>query len=396
MTFLDRTDFDNTLFSPQINKSCIFVPTTIDFIIRFRTKNMNKFYLLCCWCLLVSPCMAQNLNQGFEDPDITNGGCFSVLGNAFSNTSDEDDRILYGARSMGMSYTAIPPTPAYYISPVLPMGSHTLYFYIKPSNCGTSGAIEMGTVTNPTGTGFALVCSESVDCNGPTAWGLVSCAITTNVANPHVAIRLNGPGQTYYFDSLSITDIGGALPPFCGSLLPVDLFQLRAQIQKEAVLLTWTTASERNNKGFAIERRTANNSGWTTLGFVPGLGNTPMGRDYEFVDDQPARGVNYYRIQQFDFDGSVKNFPIVSVTKGESLRVQLSPNPVHGQLNVTLDGETESESNVLVMDAMGRVVLERSFLGKYAELNLSTLPPGAYFVRVQSGGDVMQERVLLR
>lgn len=357
---------------------------------------MNKFYSLFYTCLLAATATAQNLNQGFENPDLTLGGCLAVVGNAFSNESDFDDRVLNGTKSMSMYYVAIPPTPAYYISSALPSGNHTVSFYIKPSSCGASEAIDIGTVTNQNGDGFVPVCSQTVECSGSTVWEFVSCEISTLVINPYIAIRLNNTSKTYFFDDLAITNIGAPLPPSCLPL-PINLLGLQARLQETSVLLEWTTASERNNKGFEVERRTNGDNLWSALGFVHGAGTATMGRDYAFVDNNPARGINYYRIRQVDINGQTNNFPILPVYNGQSTRLRLAPNPAGEQLTVNLGGgEIDEASRLFVMDAMGRTLLTQTFFGKTTTLNVAELPRGTYFVQVQSGGEWAQERILLR
>ena len=339
--------------------------------------------------------MAQNLNQGFEDPDLTLGGCLAVVGNAFSNDSDFDDRILNGARSMGMYYVALPPTPAYYISSALPSGSHTVSFYVKPSSCGAAEAIEVGTVTNQNGAGFMSVCSQTVECSGSTVWEFVSCEISTLVINPYIAIRLNNTSKTYFFDDLVITNSGGPLPPSCLPL-PIDLLGQQARLREKNVLLEWTTASEHNNKGFEVERRANSDQHWSTLGFVQGAGTTAVGRDYEFVDNAPARGINYYRIRQVDVNGKTNSFPILPVYNGQSTHLLLAPNPAEEQLTVSLGNETDEASRLFVVDAMGRTLLDQIFSGKTTTLNVAVLPRGTYFLHVQSGSELVQEKLLLR
>ena len=68
-------------------------------------------------------------------------------------------------------------------------------------------------------------------------------------------------------------------------------------------LLTWQTASELNNAGFEVER-SADAKQWEVLGFVNGHGTTMEANDYKYLDAQPMRGMNYYRLSQTDFDGN--------------------------------------------------------------------------------------------
>jgi hypothetical protein len=94
------------------------------------------------------------------------------------------------------------------------------------------------------------------------------------------------PG-TYYFASTSTS-------------LPVELTSFTALAGKNSVELAWNTATEVNNFGFDIERKTANSqqltadnqsliNNWTKVGFVNGHGTTNAPQSYSFTDAS-ARG----------------------------------------------------------------------------------------------------------
>jgi len=63
--------------------------------------------------------------------------------------------------------------------------------------------------------------------------------------------------------------------------LPVEWAGFDATTQKQAVTLTWQTASETDNAGFAVQRRVDGSGGtgaWTRVGFVEGSGTTTRPR----------------------------------------------------------------------------------------------------------------------
>jgi len=55
--------------------------------------------------------------------------------------------------------------------------------------------------------------------------------------------------------------------------LPVELVSFNAEVENNNVLLSWITATEINNLGFEVERKT-DNEDWRTIGFVEGKGTT--------------------------------------------------------------------------------------------------------------------------
>jgi hypothetical protein len=86
---------------------------------------------------------------------------------------------------------------------------------------------------------------------------------------------------------------------------PVELASFTVQAEDNVVNLFWTTASEFNNMGFAVER-SAQIGQWQEIGFVNGNGTTNEPQTYNFIDslvNVVAERV-YYRLKQIDFDGT--------------------------------------------------------------------------------------------
>ncbi|MBS1623559.1 MAG: hypothetical protein JST83_06040, partial [Bacteroidetes bacterium] len=97
--------------------------------------------------------------------------------------------------------------------------------------------------------------------------------------------------------------------------LPVTLLYLTADaIDNKYIDLDWATASEINNKGFAIERSTDGRE-FTQIGWVDGHGNSNTQLSYSYSDRTVQPGaVYYYRLRQVDFDGQFVYSEIVSAS----------------------------------------------------------------------------------
>jgi hypothetical protein len=163
------------------------------------------------------------------------------------------------------------------------------------------------------------------------------------------------------------------------SPLPVELISFIGKGENNAVRLNWTTASEKQNKGFEVERRTDQNN-WQRLGFVAGNGTTNQRNNYTYVDRSAASGNNYYRLRQIDLDGkSVYSQPITVQTG--PVAFTLSPVPATDVL--TLNGLGAGNHTAEIYNARGQRVLNQTFSDEAATtLTVSTLPAGVYMVRV--------------
>jgi hypothetical protein len=93
--------------------------------------------------------------------------------------------------------------------------------------------------------------------------------------------------------------------------LPVDLLSLQAKYIRTFAELTWTTASERDNAGFQIQRSTDGidfeNIGNVDVTLQPKLINTYTFKDYDVTKD------SYYRLRQIDTDGKFSDSKLVFV-----------------------------------------------------------------------------------
>ncbi len=66
------------------------------------------------------------------------------------------------------------------------------------------------------------------------------------------------------------------------TIIPVELTSFTASVNDNDVNLNWVTASELNNSGFQVERKSTGE--FEAIGFVPGFGTTSETRSYSFSD----------------------------------------------------------------------------------------------------------------
>lgn len=172
--------------------------------------------------------------------------------------------------------------------------------------------------------------------------------------------------------------------------LPVELVSFKAVAQQNQVLLQWTTASERDNDRFEVER-SQDGRKFTLIGQVKGKGTSTLTNSYSFTDRNPGTGVNYYRLRQVDYDGTFEySKTLAAHLKEASTSVKAYPNPFSHSVLVGIATKTAGPIQVTVADAQGRVVIEQKINseGRYSTLELSTqqLATGVYFLRVTGGG----------
>ncbi len=165
--------------------------------------------------------------------------------------------------------------------------------------------------------------------------------------------------------------------------LPVRLKEFNATAVGACVArIQWTTASEQNSDFYEVQRSTDGNE-FYTIGKVKSKNNA-TGAAYSFTDNNAADGNNYYRLRMVDFDGKhdFSSIAMVAVScAGPS--IQLMPNPATSM--ATIKGLKVGDE-IRVMDASGRVELQKVADNETMDLNVEALSNGVYMVQIVRDG----------
>lgn len=187
----------------------------------------------------------------------------------------------------------------------------------------------------------------------------------------------------------SLTDFAIA----SGGVLPIRLTQLSAKALDNFTSLSWQTATEQDNDYFSIER-SANGQSYREIGQVKGAGTSYEPKDYTFTDERPLPGKNYYRLRQVDFDGKYSYSPVVTAVFGSARTLTLAPVPANESLSLQLEKGFEQDGTWQVFDMNGRQLLDGKLPAETKEkaLDVSSLPEGAYVLRLNVGQEVFVEQ----
>ena len=190
--------------------------------------------------------------------------------------------------------------------------------------------------------------------------------------------------------------------------LPVELSAIAVQRVNTDALVTWTTASERNSKGFYVEVST-DGKNFRDLGFVASAtANSYQAKDYRFVDAEAGKSGNrYYRLHQVDLDGKhgfspvrVLNFGTTSIYSASTLTAY--PNPFTSDLSIAVAGVSTGTAMLRLTDLAGSTVRSQQVAleGGSSTLNLtnlSELKSGVYLIQlILPSGKVLNSKVIKR
>jgi hypothetical protein len=169
--------------------------------------------------------------------------------------------------------------------------------------------------------------------------------------------------------------------------LPVELTSFAAVSSGKHVILTWHTATEHNNYGFDVERRSREGQ-WQKASFIAGNGTSDTPHDYAYADAVMA-GAYEYRLRQIDRNGAFEYSPMIEVTRaltGEDYIVsQNYPNPFNPATTIRFAVKTAQHAKITIYNALGQEV--RTLFNDMAQperlyavvFDAAGLPSGSYY-----------------
>lgn len=200
----------------------------------------------------------------------------------------------------------------------------------------------------------------------------------------------------------------------CDVIPPVELANFDGFVRDNGIELTWETASEVNNKGFWIEKRTVYNNRpdveWITAGFVEGAGNTNTLRSYSFTDTDVKLNTTYvYRLRQVDFDGTQDcasdEITLTFDVAGKLVVEPNVPNPFSNNTTIAFNLPENTNVKLEILDLFGNVVnvlVDSELSATRHEYNWSAddhtgakVSDGTYIYRLTAGNKVATGKMTL-
>lgn len=269
-------------------------------------------------------------------------------------------------------------------------------YYLTTSSYDFSGktGIRIGFGIRKTNTGVPLIVEYSIDggtnfnplpgspFTGTTTWAYRRIDVSALDGQSNVVFRFgitttsnnqcSGSSGNTRIDDFAIGD---------NNVLPVDFHGFDVRPYGNYVKLLFTTASETNNDYFSIER-CMDGKNFEVIAELDGAGNSHGLIDYEFIDYQAPRGINYYRIKQTDYNGqfSYSDVKSVLVLDDNGDETSVSPNPCRDVINIATNLDSYL---IFINDLSGKLLMKDNGKGSTG-LNISSLDPGVYYLTVEN------------
>lgn len=205
-----------------------------------------------------------------------------------------------------------------------------------------------------------------------------------------------GVGSSVGRDPGDLNDwVATGCSPGTGNALPIILSAFNVNQVESDIVLTWTTSSEINSAHFSVEWSTDGRS-FSGLERIEAQGNSNEKINYRYIHNQPATGVNFYRLMQVDIDGSFEYSEVktIRVTVDTEDDVIVYPTAVEQKLSIqipTVDGEMSIE----IVDMGGNIVSDITVIPTdvVQTVDMSQFASGIYVVRVGYNNTLTSHRV---
>ncbi len=166
------------------------------------------------------------------------------------------------------------------------------------------------------------------------------------------------------------------------NFLPIELISFSGQLKDQVIMLSWTTLSELDNNKFIVEK--SNEGGlFRPIGEIKGAGTSYERQRYQYFDENPNVGINYYRLKQVDFDGKFEFSSVISVNFRKNSEIQILHSVGSNRLIVQF--EREENAFIEIFDVNGQLILSRNYDGVLEPgIDLSDLISGLYLIHIKT------------
>ncbi|HWR65506.1 MAG TPA: hypothetical protein VN364_05260 [Bellilinea sp.] len=235
--------------------------------------------------------------------------------------------------------------------------------YDRTSGCAAT--VESSAYCAAADTGKIPLWWYSPSLTAPSGWNTTSATGQTtscDITAKEIQVQIDASGRPDYLTDLNFT-------PFVVGLLPqqssVVITRFEAVPGVLQASIQWTTASEVNTSGFYVLRSlTAGGTFDRVSGFIPQLGNSTSGANYEYINSGLSNHVTYYyRLEMISSSLGSTFSNVISITLGQptpTITQTLTPTRTVTQTGtITPTGPTPTPTGSLTATRTRTITLTR-------------------------------------
>lgn len=194
-----------------------------------------------------------------------------------------------------------------------------------------------------------------------------------------------GTFQYIVRDSASNTCLADTFDVTVIFALPVSVTNYTASLVNNKVQLKWTASYDAGVRQYQIEKST-DGIHFDVLGNLDAAAGNSGSFDYRLTDENPAEGVNYYRLTLLHTDGLVKYYAVRKVVAPGKASVSIV-NAGKNKVKIVVNSSGNERIQFSVNDQLGRKILQWKTEAAQAVKEL-ILPAGIYVLQMlhEAGG----------
>ncbi|MGZ3883168.1 MAG: T9SS type A sorting domain-containing protein [Bacteroidia bacterium] len=212
----------------------------------------------------------------------------------------------------------------------------------------------------------------------------------------------NASGDAYAMYAAGLyyqTGCSVCTPTVC-VVLPIELASFDAACADNAVNLTWTTVTERNNKLFSI-LRSEDGLNFDEIATIAGSGNSSSEKQYTYTDHRAEPGkIYYYKLRQTDFSNTETDAgKIIYARCAEKNNIlEALPNPAGNELYLVSENDL-ADVSIKISDGLGQQVkiMDNVTLAKNERLTIDIhdLINGCYQLVISGNETLIQKKIIV-
>ncbi len=201
--------------------------------------------------------------------------------------------------------------------------------------------------------------------NGPNEWNSYALSPMLTGGSNTVSGSITWPGATL-FGPLSL-----ASKTFGDNPLPITINYFTGAKQNGNHLLNWKVTCVSTPSATIEMERSTDGRNYNSIYSIFATA-VRCQQPFNYTDNTPTKGINYYRLKMTDADGKVTYSSIVSLinaTKGMDV-MNIAPNPiVNAAFNLKISAAEKTQMEVVITDMQGRI-MQKQILSLTAGFNI--------------------------
>ncbi|MBK8847785.1 MAG: T9SS type A sorting domain-containing protein [Bacteroidetes bacterium] len=173
--------------------------------------------------------------------------------------------------------------------------------------------------------------------------------------------------------------------------LPVTWLTFTATKEQEHVLLKWSAIENDMTQSYQLQRSN-NGINYQSIDYKIATGGLVIS-NYQYEDQHPFNGRNYYKIMQTDIDGRVSFSNVVTL----DFNHQEVPSAFNTDNEIIISGLNSKQTyTITVIDALGKIITVQQSNESNFRINTTTFASGIYNVTINDGNTIHVFKSVIR